>query len=111
MRTGTDRCREPHMSLLPRIVALRDKSIDRFRCALLAVLRSGPIPQHVAFVMDGNRRYARTKGMKVLQGHIDGFVALRRVRLTFPSNASTARERISKARQTAMTGFGNMLSP
>jgi ditrans,polycis-polyprenyl diphosphate synthase len=35
--------------------------------------------------MDGNRRYARTNGMKLIQGHIDGFVALRRVRAShFP---------------------------
>ena len=61
---------------------LRDKAIDRIQHILLGVLRAGPIPQHVAFVMDGNRRYARTKGMKVIQGHVDGFVALRRVRLT-----------------------------
>jgi hypothetical protein len=59
---------------------LRDKAIDRIRRVLLGVLRAGPIPQHVAFVMDGNRRYARTRGMKVIQGHVDGFVALRRVR-------------------------------
>jgi len=43
------------------------------------VLRAGPIPQHVAFVMDGNRRYARINNVKLIQGHIDGFVALRRV--------------------------------
>ncbi|KAH9064113.1 Di-trans-poly-cis-decaprenylcistransferase [Lactarius vividus] len=58
---------------------LRDQTVDRINSACLAVLRVGPIPQHVAFVMDGNRRYARIKGMKVIQGHVDGFVALRRV--------------------------------
>jgi ditrans,polycis-polyprenyl diphosphate synthase len=64
---------------------LRDKITEHFRRGLLAVLRAGPIPQHVAFVMDGNRRYARTNGMKLIQGHIDGFVALRRVRAShFP---------------------------
>ncbi|KAI0307911.1 dehydrodolichyl diphosphate synthetase [Multifurca ochricompacta] len=67
------------MPLLRSALWLRDKAIDRTRRAFLAVLRAGPIPQHVAFVMDGNRRYARIKGMKVLQGHVDGFVALRRV--------------------------------
>jgi undecaprenyl diphosphate synthase len=30
--------------------------------------------------MDGNRRYARERGVKVIEGHTDGFVALRRVR-------------------------------
>ncbi|KAH6887313.1 dehydrodolichyl diphosphate synthetase [Coprinopsis sp. MPI-PUGE-AT-0042] len=46
---------------------------------ILNVLASGPIPRHVAFVMDGNRRYARRNHKKVQQGHSDGFVALRRV--------------------------------
>ncbi|KAI9443930.1 dehydrodolichyl diphosphate synthetase [Lactarius indigo] len=58
---------------------LRDQIIDRLRRGSLAVLREGPIPQHVAFVMDGNRRHARTHGTKVLQGHIDGLAALRKV--------------------------------
>lgn len=46
---------------------------------LLHVLAAGPIPQHVAFVMDGNRRYARGKGKQVNEGHGEGYVALRRV--------------------------------
>ncbi|KAI0274747.1 Decaprenyl diphosphate synthase-like protein [Gloeopeniophorella convolvens] len=58
---------------------LQDQTFDHARRALLAVLKAGPIPKHVAFVMDGNRRYARMNGMHVLQGHFDGFVALRRV--------------------------------
>ena len=70
------------MPFLSSVYWLRDQTFDRIRCAFLTVLRAGPIPQHVAFVMDGNRRYARVKGMKVIQGHVDGFVALRRVRRT-----------------------------
>jgi ditrans,polycis-polyprenyl diphosphate synthase len=46
---------------------------------LLAVLASGPIPNHVAFVMDGNRRYAGRQGKPVYEGHYAGFSALRRV--------------------------------
>ncbi|WVQ72769.1 di-trans,poly-cis-decaprenylcistransferase [Cryptococcus sp. DSM 104548] len=45
---------------------------------LLFLLSLGPIPQHVGFVMDGNRRYARELGKKVEQGHGEGFMALRR---------------------------------
>ncbi|KAJ3993504.1 Decaprenyl diphosphate synthase-like protein [Lentinula boryana] len=47
--------------------------------SLLRVLAAGPVPQHVGFVMDGNRRYARGKGKLVQEGHGDGYLALRRV--------------------------------
>ncbi|KAJ3710327.1 Decaprenyl diphosphate synthase-like protein [Lentinula raphanica] len=47
--------------------------------SLLQILASGPIPQHVGFVMDGNWRYARGKGKLVQEGHGDGYLALRRV--------------------------------
>jgi ditrans,polycis-polyprenyl diphosphate synthase len=43
------------------------------------VLRAGPCPKHVALIMDGNRRFARTKGMEVGEGHRSGYEALRRV--------------------------------
>ena len=51
---------------------------------LLYILSFGPIPSHVGFVMDGNRRYAMRRGMKIVQGHHDGFHSLRRVG-AFPS--------------------------
>ncbi|KAJ3931484.1 MAG: putative undecaprenyl diphosphate synthase-domain-containing protein [Lentinula lateritia] len=47
--------------------------------SLLHILAAGPIPGHVGFVMDGNRRYARGKGKLVQEGHGDGYLALRRV--------------------------------
>ncbi|KAK7449756.1 cis-prenyltransferase [Stygiomarasmius scandens] len=46
---------------------------------LLRVLASGPVPQHVAFVMDGNRRYARMHGKQVQEGHGEGYLALKRL--------------------------------
>lgn len=46
---------------------------------LLFVLALGPIPRHVGFVMDGNRRYARGRGKRGWEGHTDGFMSLRRV--------------------------------
>ncbi|WVQ96451.1 di-trans,poly-cis-decaprenylcistransferase [Kwoniella sp. CBS 9459] len=45
---------------------------------LLYLISLGPIPQHVGFVMDGNRRYARISGKQVSEGHGDGFAALKR---------------------------------
>lgn len=46
---------------------------------LIFIVSLGPIPQHVAFVMDGNRRYARGKGQKARDGHSEGFESLKRV--------------------------------
>jgi hypothetical protein len=46
---------------------------------LLAILRTGPIPKHCAFVMDGNRRFARLRGRPVFDGHLEGFDSLKRV--------------------------------
>ncbi|MFH0905373.1 MAG: polyprenyl diphosphate synthase [bacterium] len=31
-----------------------------------------PIPRHVAFVLDGNRRWARERGLPTLEGHLRG---------------------------------------
>ncbi|TFK33857.1 Decaprenyl diphosphate synthase-like protein [Crucibulum laeve] len=58
---------------------LREKFTSKARNLLLRVLAAGPIPRHVAFVMDGNRRYARMNHKKIQQGHTDGFIALRRM--------------------------------
>ncbi|KAK9472621.1 putative undecaprenyl diphosphate synthase-domain-containing protein [Dipodascopsis tothii] len=40
------------------------------------ILKTGPVPQHVAFVMDGNRRFARMRKMEVKEGHSAGFESL-----------------------------------
>ncbi|CAA7267203.1 unnamed protein product [Cyclocybe aegerita] len=58
---------------------LQNEITTRARNFILKVLAAGPIPRHVAFVMDGNRRYARMHHKAVQQGHSDGFVALRRM--------------------------------
>lgn len=56
---------------------------EKAKLGLINVLAAGPIPRHVAFVMDGNRRYARRLHKQVQQGHAEGFVALRRVGIIF----------------------------
>ncbi|KAF9524474.1 undecaprenyl pyrophosphate synthetase [Crepidotus variabilis] len=58
---------------------LQNKITTKARNFVLKVLAAGPIPRHVGFVMDGNRRYARVHHKAVWQGHSDGFVALRRI--------------------------------
>ncbi|KAK9448062.1 putative undecaprenyl diphosphate synthase-domain-containing protein [Limtongia smithiae] len=42
----------------------------------MAVLKTGPVPQHIAFVMDGNRRFARRRKLEVREGHSAGFESL-----------------------------------
>ncbi|KAL0940878.1 dehydrodolichyl diphosphate synthase [Colletotrichum truncatum] len=54
-------------------------AINQMRELLIGALKQGPIPQHVAFEMDGNRRYARGKRMETIEGHHHGFEALARV--------------------------------
>lgn len=33
---------------------------------------AGDVPQHIAFILDGNRRWARSQGLPTLQGHMKG---------------------------------------
>ncbi|OXA59239.1 dehydrodolichyl diphosphate synthase complex subunit DHDDS [Folsomia candida] len=37
-----------------------------------SIVKMGPMPEHIAIIMDGNRRYARRNGLKVLFGHLKG---------------------------------------
>ncbi|XP_068649539.1 dehydrodolichyl diphosphate synthase CPT3-like [Aristolochia californica] len=49
---------------------------DIFRRYLFLVLSFGPVPQHIAFIMDGNRRFAHYRNLKLGKGHQVGFLAL-----------------------------------
>lgn len=48
---------------------------------VLPLLRMCRIPSHVGFIMDGNRRYARTRNAETVTGHKMGYDRLRRVLL------------------------------
>ncbi|EIN06968.1 dehydrodolichyl diphosphate synthetase [Punctularia strigosozonata HHB-11173 SS5] len=58
---------------------LKAQALTKARHALLKVLSAGPVPQHIAFVMDGNRRHARRHHKRIAEGHFDGFTALQRI--------------------------------
>jgi len=47
------------------------------------ILKSGPLPKHVAIIMDGNRRYAKNKNIKKIEGHVSGFEKLVEVNINF----------------------------
>ncbi|KAJ6663391.1 hypothetical protein lerEdw1_009470 [Lerista edwardsae] len=42
----------------------------------VGVIRAGPMPRHIAFIMDGNRRFADKQKVKKLEGHSQGFAKL-----------------------------------
>lgn len=44
-----------------------------------SALRSGPVPQHVGFIMDGNRTYAKRKHIELKEGHNAGFESMARI--------------------------------
>ncbi len=39
---------------------------------LFELVRAGPVPRHLAIIMDGNRRFARSRGIGVKDGHARG---------------------------------------
>lgn len=43
------------------------------------IIKSGPIPKHVAVIMDGNRRFAMKNSMERAEGHLKGFDKLTEV--------------------------------
>ena len=75
------------MTLLKNLV---DTVVDFLTRLVIFILSSGPVPKHVAFVMDGNRRYAKHKKVEVAEGHVEGFGALRRVSRGLASTHSLA---------------------
>lgn len=56
-----------------------DYALQSLKELLIGSLKCGPIPKHIAFVMDGNRRYARTHNLETVAGHHMGFEALARI--------------------------------
>jgi ditrans,polycis-polyprenyl diphosphate synthase len=76
MKTRKHQPASPSGGLLSSIV---HRLFAHLTALLIFIVSLGPIPQHVAFVMDGNRRYARGKGRKVRDGHTEGFETLKRV--------------------------------
>ena len=43
---------------------------------LIKILRCGSLPSHVAFIMDGNLRFAKQNQLETIEAHIQGFEKL-----------------------------------
>ena len=65
---------QPHDPMTPADVRSPQLTVDD------RVLKSyqGPVPRHVAIIMDGNGRWATSRGMRRLRGHQEGANAVRR---------------------------------
>ncbi|RZB39748.1 Prenyltransf domain containing protein [Asbolus verrucosus] len=50
-----------------------ESSLTAFQKFCVNVIKCGPIPKHVAFIMDGNRRYATKNKVQKAEGHVKGF--------------------------------------
>ena len=50
-----------------------------FHQRIISVLKCGHVPKHVAFIMDGNRRYAKKEHVDRQVGHMKGFDKLTEV--------------------------------
>lgn len=46
--------------------------LELVKYILMKALKTSPLPNHVAFIMDGNRRFAREKNLPVSAGHESG---------------------------------------
>ncbi|XP_012343716.1 dehydrodolichyl diphosphate synthase complex subunit DHDDS isoform X3 [Apis florea] len=51
---------------------IRDNTSNWFLRLAIKILKAGYIPKHVAFIMDGNRRYASKNGIEKIEGHTKG---------------------------------------
>ena len=54
---------------------MRESKLSFLQSCAIYVLRCGRIPRHVAFIMDGNRRYAERQNVEKIEGHTKGFVS------------------------------------
>ncbi|XP_026748163.1 dehydrodolichyl diphosphate synthase complex subunit DHDDS-like [Galleria mellonella] len=52
---------------------IKENCVSFFQLFCIKVVKTGRIPQHIAFIMDGNRRYAKKHSVKSSAGHSRGF--------------------------------------
>lgn len=53
--------------------------LEKGKVQICKSLRTGPVPEHIGFIMDGNRTYARIKHMELKEGHSAGFESMARI--------------------------------
>lgn len=46
---------------------------------VISIMKTGPVPKHIAMIMDGNRTYAKNHRLPLKEGHFAGANALVKV--------------------------------
>jgi undecaprenyl pyrophosphate synthase len=103
-----------HISQLHRVLLQFppvEWALQRLKELLLGALRQGPVPEHVAFVMDGNRRFARKNRIEIVDGHNMGFEALAKVLLRSCSLPRSSRPNRTSRPSKYVTRLASELSP
>ncbi|XP_078736504.1 dehydrodolichyl diphosphate synthase complex subunit DHDDS isoform X1 [Lampetra fluviatilis] len=57
----------------PKMSWIREDAPNFFQKFCANILKAGPMPKHIAFIMDGNRRFARKQHVERQEGHTQGF--------------------------------------
>ncbi|CAB0009140.1 unnamed protein product [Nesidiocoris tenuis] len=58
---------------------ISDSTLPWHSILMLRILKCGRIPKHIAFIMDGNRRFAQKSNIEKIEGHSKGFDKLSEV--------------------------------
>ena len=58
---------------------LSDAAYQAYEARLVQQVKAGPVPKHVAIIMDGNRRFAKEIGLTTIEGHEKGRLKLEEV--------------------------------
>lgn len=52
---------------------VKENCVSFFQLFCIKIVKTGRVPQHIAFIMDGNRRYAKKLSVNISAGHSKGF--------------------------------------
>ncbi|CAH0717374.1 unnamed protein product, partial [Brenthis ino] len=52
---------------------VKENCVSFFQLFCIKIVKTGRVPQHIAFIMDGNRRYAKKFSVNISAGHSKGF--------------------------------------
>lgn len=56
------------------VSSIKSKVVGWLFYYIARTLSVGPIPKHIAIILDGNRRWAKKRGLKPMEGHSQGVI-------------------------------------